>query len=221
MRNAMSQSVLHEKLVAPDERKPHQEFLDEKKEIQNKKHYQLCSSFTEGLAVIFSHVSDACMGGDQAFYWNSEDDRDCVCPDAYLIRNTDNADRLSFKLWEEKAKHPDFRIAFVLEIWSKNNPMRERYEKYEIYRDLGATEYLEFDMATNEMNLFRLDEHGRYKVAEPSANGRRASKELNAEIVYEDGLIRLYQNNEKVLTASEAKEEIARLKNELAKSNAP
>ncbi len=208
----MSQSVLHTPPDTHSEIMSHQQFPFEKKEIHNKRHYAISASFTESLTVMFATVPDVCIGGDQAFYWNREDDRDFVCPDAYLIRGADNSDRASFKLWEEVAKYPKFRIAFVLEVWSHANPIWERYEKFETYRDLGVAEYLEFDPETNALNLFRLDERKRYKHVAPSETGELRSVELGAEIKCEDGLLRLYRNGEKVLTAKEANAELARLK---------
>ncbi len=193
----------------------HQLFPSDIKEMQNQKHQQIFSFFTVMLATLFKDTPNINVGGDQAFYWNSDDDRFCIAPDAHLIRGIDNTPRSSFKLWEEKAAAPDFSIRFVLELWSKGNPFTERYEKYETYTMLGAAEYFEFDTTYDDLIGHRMNKNGRYDVIKPNPNGRIYSQELDAEIIYEDGLLRLYRNDKKVLTASEAQFELQKAQSEL------
>jgi hypothetical protein len=186
----------------------HQLFPSDIKEMQNQKHYTIFAEFGTMLRSLFATIENVSVGGDQAFYWNDNDDRFCIAPDAHLIRGIDNTPRSSFKLWEEKAAAPDFSIRFVLELWSKGNPMRERYEKYDTYAMLGAAEYFEFDTKSDDLVGHRLNDNGRYEIISPSNNGRIYSKELDAEIVYEDGLLRLYRNGKRVLTITEAETEL-------------
>lgn len=184
------------------------EFPFDRKEMRSQSHQRMFSEFVVQLAQLFAEEPMANVGGDQAFYWNSEDDRDSICPDAYLIRGIDKSPRDSFKLWEERAKFPDLSIRFALEIWSKSNPMSERFKKYDAYRFLGVAEYLEVDLLSNETLLHRkTGEH--YVTIEPNDNGRLFSQELNAEIALEDGLLRLYRDGEKILTAREAMQLLA------------
>jgi hypothetical protein len=159
------------------------------------------------------------VGGDQAFYWNSEDDRETVCPDAYVIRGIDKSPRDSFKLWEERQKFPTLSIRFVLEIWSKGNPMSERFKTYDAYRFLDVAEYLEVDLIFNELFLHRKT-NNHYITIEPNDKGRIFSLELNAELALEDGLLRLYRNGEKIPTAFEAQQKIAEMESLLAKERA-
>jgi Uma2 family endonuclease len=159
------------------------------------------------------------VGGDQAFYWNSEDDRETVCPDAYVIRGIDKSPRDSFKLWEERQKFPTLSIRFVLEIWSKGNPMSERFKKYDAYRFLDVAEYLEVDLLLNELLLHR-KANSHYLTIEPNDKGRLFSQELNAELALEDGLLRLYRNGEKILTAFESQQKLAEMESLLAKERA-
>ncbi len=189
--------------------RPHKEFPFDRKEMQSQAHQRLFSEFTVQLMQLFADEPMVNVGGDQAFYWNSEDDRETVCPDAYVIRGIDKAPRDSFKLWEERQKFPTLSIRFVLEIWSKGNPMSERFKKYDTYRFLDVAEYLEVDLLLNELLLHR-KANNHYVTIEPSDKGRLFSQELNAELALEDGLLRLYRNGEKIPTAREALELLAK-----------
>jgi Uma2 family endonuclease len=197
----------------------HKEFPFDRKEMQSQAHQRLFSEFTVQLMQLFADEPMVNVGGDQAFYWNSEDDRESVCPDAYVIRGIDKSPRDSFKLWEERQKFPTLSIRFVLEIWSKGNPMSERFKKYDAYRFLDVAEYLEVDLIFNELFLHRKT-NNHYITIEPNDKGRIFSLELNAELALEDGLLRLYRNGEKIPTAFEAQQKIAEMESLLAKERA-
>jgi len=197
----------------------HKEFPFERKEMQSQAYQCLFSEFTVQLMQLFADEPMVNVGGDQAFYWNSEDDRESVCPDAYLIRGIDKAPRESFKLWEERQRFPTLSIRFVLEIWSKGNPMSERFKKYDAYRFLDVAEYLEVDLIFNELLLHRKT-NNHYITIEPNDKGRIFSLELNAELALEDGLLRLYRNGEKILTAFEAQQKLVEMESLLAKERA-
>ncbi|MBC8042559.1 MAG: Uma2 family endonuclease [Rhizobacter sp.] len=186
----------------------HQLFPFEQKEMQSNLHYTVCSEFTTMLRAQFKDDADANIGGDQAFYWNAKDDRDVICPDVYLVRGIGNGLRSSIKFWEEEK----MSMRFVLEVWSKSNSAAERYEKYERYAELGVSEYAELDTERSELTGHRLNERGRYTVIQPQ-DGKVFFAELGLSVVYENDLLRLYRNDEKVLTASESAAEIVRLKN--------
>jgi hypothetical protein len=187
--------------------------------MQSQAYQRLFSEFTVQLMQLFADEPMVNVGGDQAFYWNSEDDRETVCPDAYVIRGIDKSPRDSFKLWEERQKFPTLSIRFVLEIWSKGNPMSERFKTYDAYRFLDVAEYLEVDLIFNELFLHRKT-NNHYITIEPNDKGRIFSLELNAELALEDGLLRLYRNGEKIPTAFEAQQKIAEMESLLAKERA-
>jgi|GEM_PF-1508197 len=197
----------------------HKEFPFERKEMQSQAYQRLFSEFTVQLMQLFADEPMVNVDGDQAFYWNSEDDRETVCLDAYVIRGIDKAPRESFKLWEERQKFPTLSIRFVLEIWSKGNPMSERFKKYDAYRFLDVAEYLEVDVLLNELLLHR-KANSHYLTIEPNDKGRLFSQELNAELALEDGLLRLYRNGEKILTAFESQQKLAEMESLLAKERA-
>ncbi len=193
----------------------HQEFPSEIEDIQSDTHTWICTEFISALRALFSDAPDVAVGGDTGFYWNSQDDRNRLVPDAYLIRNAGKHPRKSWKLWEEKSQFPNLSIDFVLEVWSENNSLPEKLEKFVQYQRLGAKEYLQLDTPTEQLFAHRLNDEGIYVSIPMSEHNRLPLHSLNAEVAYENGLIRLYQNGEKILTLSEAQAELQRLRSEL------
>ncbi|MFN3345303.1 MAG: Uma2 family endonuclease [Chloroherpetonaceae bacterium] len=195
---------------------PHQEFPSEIEDMQSDTHTWICTEFISALRALFADDPDVAIGGDTGFYWNSQDDRDRLVPDAYLVRHAGKHPRKSWKLWEEKSLHPNLSIDFVLEVWSDSNSLPEKLEKFVLYQRLGAKEYLQLDTPTNTLFAHRLDNNGIYTAIATNEHGRLPLQSLNADVIYENGLIRLYRNNQKILTLSEAQAELDALRNELA-----
>lgn len=184
--------------------------------MQSDTHTWICTEFISALRALFSEDPDVTVGGDTGFYWNAQDDRDRLVPDAYLIRNAGKHPRKSWKLWEEKSLYPTLSIDFVLEVWSDSNSLPEKLEKFVLYQRLGAKEYLQLDTPTDTLFAHRLNHDGLYTAIATNEHGRLPLHSLNAEVIYENGLIRLYRNNQKILTLSEAQAELDALRNELA-----
>ncbi len=193
----------------------HQEFPSEIEDMQSDTHTKICSYFITTLFELFLNEPDVAVGGDTGFYWNSQDDRNRLVPDAYLIRNAGKHPRKSWKLWEEKSQFPNLSIDFVLEVWSEHNPLPEKLEKFVQYQRLGAKEYLQLELSTEHLFAHRLNDDGIYVSIPISEHNRLPLHSLNAEVAYENGLIRLYRNGEKILTLSEAQAELQRLRSEL------
>jgi Uma2 family endonuclease len=194
----------------------HQEFPSEIEDMQSDTHTRICSYFITTISELFLSDPDVAVGGDTGFYWNNQDDRERLVPDAYLIRNAGKHPRKSWKLWEEKAQYPTLSIEFVLEVWSESNPLPEKLEKFAQYQRLGAKEYVQLDVASNLLFGHRLNADGFYVSIPLNEHGRLPVQSLNAELAYENGLIRLYRNGKKILTLSEAQAELDALRSELA-----
>jgi Uma2 family endonuclease len=206
--------------LVQDEPKPqtaiHQEFPSEIEDMQSDTHTWICTEFISALRALFSDDPEVAVGGDTGFYWNNQDDRERLVPDAYLIRNAGKHPRKSWKLWEEKNQYPNLSIEFVLEVWSESNPLPEKLEKFAQYQRLGAKEYVQLDVASNLLFGHRLNADGFYVSIPLNEHGRLPVQSLNAELTYENGLIRLYRNGKKILTLSEAQAELDALRSELA-----
>ncbi|MFQ3598955.1 MAG: Uma2 family endonuclease [Chloroherpetonaceae bacterium] len=193
----------------------HQEFPSEIEDTQSDMHTSICTEFISTLRALFSSAPDVAVGGDTGFYWNSQDDRNRLVPDAYLIRNAGKHPRKSWKLWEEKSQFPNLSIDFVLEVWSESNPLPEKLEKFVQYQRLGAKEYLQLDVPTEQLFAHRLNDDGIYVSVPMTEHNRLPLHSLNAELAYENGLIRFYRNGEKILTLSEAQAELDAVRKEL------
>jgi Uma2 family endonuclease len=186
----------------------HQLFPSEIREMQGDEHSKICSEFFIMLRLLFEGDENAAVGSDIGFYWNNQDDREWLSPDGSLIRNAGNTPRQSWKFWEERAAHPNLSIEFVLEVWSPSNRATKRREKMGQYQRLGAREFFDLDPKTGKFFAHRLVGN----VYEPIAqgeNGRFFSEGLQAELVYEGGLIRLYRDGHRLSTFSEAQAELS------------
>jgi len=64
-----------------------------------------------------------------------------IAPDIFVVFGTSKEDRISYTVWEEDGKVPDF----VLEITSKGTVTKDRKQNPLIYRDLGVKEYFQYD----------------------------------------------------------------------------
>jgi Uma2 family endonuclease len=64
-----------------------------------------------------------------------------IAPDTFVVFGMSKEDRVSYKIWEEGGKAPDF----VLEITSKGTVTKDREQNPIIYRDLGVKEYFQYD----------------------------------------------------------------------------
>jgi len=89
-------------------------------------------------------------------------------------------------------------------------------EKFAQYQRLGAKEYVQLDVSSNLLFGHRLNADGFYVSIPLNEHGRLPVQSLNAELAYENGLIRLYRNGKKILTLSEAQAELDALRSELA-----
>lgn len=105
----------------------------------------------------------------------------------------------AFKIWETPID-----LRFVCEIWSNQNDEAERHRKFAIYQNiLQETEYAELTR-DEVLYAYRLNSDGEYEQILPNSPGRLWLRELDAELAFEDGLIRVYRNGEKIPTLKEA-----------------
>ena len=83
---------------------------------------------------------DVYVSGNLFIYYQEGNPRAVVAPDVFVVFGADNADRSSYRLWEEP-KGPDF----VLEITSGSTRREDQVSKRELYRSLGVGEYWQYD----------------------------------------------------------------------------
>jgi Uma2 family endonuclease len=70
-----------------------------------------------------------------------------------------------------KEKHLDGPADLVIEIASPESRLRDRGEKFAEYELGGVREYWIVDPERKEADFYRLDERGRYRLAEPDRDG--------------------------------------------------
>ncbi len=171
----------------------------EEKLGQGKQHEKRLRELISLLEVALDSRNDLIVGGDRFIYYEQGRRDKCVAPDAFVIKDFHGQEPDAFKLWETPID-----LRFACEIWSAQNSEAERHRKFAIYRDvLKAKEYAEL---TEEGRLFvyRLNDDGDYTQLVPNEHGRFYLQELNAELVFEDGLIRIYKDGKKIPTLKEA-----------------
>jgi hypothetical protein len=88
----------------------------------------------------FRHRDDVYVSGNLFIYYEAGNSEAAVAPDVFVVRGATNADRPSYRLWEEP-KGPDF----VLEITSRRTYREDQLKKRELYRSLGVQEYWQYD----------------------------------------------------------------------------
>jgi Uma2 family endonuclease len=171
----------------------------EEKLGQGKKHEKRLRELITLLEVALDNQPDVIVGGDRFFYYEKGKRNKSVAPDAFVIKHFQGEEPDAFKLWETPID-----LRFACEIWSAQNNEAERHCKFAVYRDvLKAKEYAEL---TDDERLFvyRLNDEGDYEQLVPNEHGRFFLQELNAELVFEDGLIRIYKDGKKIPTLKEA-----------------
>ena len=83
---------------------------------------------------------DVYVSGNLLLYYQEGNPRAVVAPDVFVVLGVSNADRSSYRLWEER-KGPDF----VLEITSRTTYREDQGRERELYCSLGVREYWQYD----------------------------------------------------------------------------
>jgi Uma2 family endonuclease len=171
----------------------------EEKLGQGKNHELRFTELLSFLRVLFAEQKNYIVGGDRFIYFEKGRRDKCVAPDAFVIRNFQGEEPDAFKLWETPID-----LRFACEIWSAQNDEAERHRKFAIYRDvLKAKEYAELS-EEGRLYAYRLTDEGDYEQLTPNEHGRLFLQELDAELVFEEGLIRVYKDGKKIPTLKEA-----------------
>jgi Uma2 family endonuclease len=170
----------------------------EEKLGQGKKHEKRFREIVNFLEIIFEGRDDVFVGGDRFIYLEKGNKRKCVAPDAFVIKGFAGDEPDVFKIWETAID-----LRFACEIWSRTNDEAERQRKFGIYQNvLKVPEYVELTR-DEQFYTYRLNSEGEYEMILPNQNGRIESAELGAELAFQDGLIRIYQNGSKIPTLQE------------------
>ncbi len=96
---------------------------------------------TEALRLWFEKRQNVYVSGNLFIRYREEKVEKRIAPDTFVVFGMSNEDRVSYKIYEEGGKAPDF----VLEITSKGTVTKDREQNPLIYRDLGVKEYFQYD----------------------------------------------------------------------------
>jgi Uma2 family endonuclease len=96
---------------------------------------------TEALKLWFEQLPDVYVSGNLFIRYEKDGAEKRIAPDIFVVFGTSKEDRVSYTVWEEDGKVPDF----VLEITSKGTVAKDRKHNPLIYRDLGVKEYFQYD----------------------------------------------------------------------------
>ncbi len=96
---------------------------------------------TEALRLWFEPQENVYVSGNLFILYEENKTEKRVAPDTFVVFGTSKEDRVSYRIWEEGGKVPDF----VLEITSKGTVTKDREQNPLIYRALGVKEYFQYD----------------------------------------------------------------------------
>ena len=96
---------------------------------------------TEVLKLWFDQLPNVYVSGNLFIRYEEDGAEKRIAPDIFVVFGTSKEDRISYALWEEDGKVPDF----VLEVTSKGTVTKDRKQNPLIYRDLGVKEYFQYD----------------------------------------------------------------------------
>lgn len=96
---------------------------------------------TEALRLWFEKQQNIYVSGNLFIRYREEKVEKRIAPDTFVVFGMSNEDHVSYKVYEEGGKAPDF----VLEITSKGTVTKDREQNPLIYRNLGVKEYFQYD----------------------------------------------------------------------------
>jgi Uma2 family endonuclease len=178
---------------------------------------------TEALKLWFDQLSDVYVSGNLFIRYEEDGAEKRISPDIFVVFGTSKEDRVSYTVWEEDGKVPDF----VLEITSKGTVTKDRKQNSLIYRDLGVKEYFQYDPTGGYLKPTALQglrlENGQYEpisiLTLPDNTLSLHSEVLGLDLrLFPDNSFRFYDPISKQILRSHAEAEHARYQAELDRS---
>jgi Uma2 family endonuclease len=146
---------------------------------------------TEALRLWFEKQHNVYVSGNLFIRYLEKKVEKRIAPDTFVVFGMSSEDRVSYKIYEEGGKAPDF----VLEITSKGTVTKDREQNPLIYRDLGVKEYFQYDPSGEYLKPTSLQgvrlEDGKY-VAIAALVLRDGTLSLHSEVLGLD--LHLYPN---------------------------
>lgn len=95
----------------------------------------------EALSIYFQQQKDVYVSGNLFIYYKKGVPSAVIAPDVFVVFGVSNKKRMSYKLWEENNKVPDF----VLGITSLKTQENDELDKPIKYAKMGVKEYFQYD----------------------------------------------------------------------------
>ncbi len=178
---------------------------------------------TEALRLWFEAQANVYVSGNLFIRYMDNNIEKRIAPDTFVVFGMSKEDRVSYKIYEEGGKAPDF----VLEITSKGTVTKDREQNPLIYRDLGVKEYFQYDPTGEYLKPTSLQgvrlEQGRYEAIAVSVLPDDILS-LHSEVLgldlhlYPDRGFRFYDPISNQVLLSYAEAERARFQAELERS---
>jgi Uma2 family endonuclease len=102
----------------------------------------------ETLDIYFQGRNDVYVSGNLFIYYKKGIPSAVVAPDVFVVFGVEKKKRLSYKVWEEGGKVPNF----VLEITSATTQENDEEDKPKKYSLLGVQEYFQYDPTGDYLN---------------------------------------------------------------------
>jgi Uma2 family endonuclease len=178
---------------------------------------------TEALKLWFEKLSDVYVSGNLFIRYEEDGVEKRVAPDIFVIFGTSNEDRVSYTVWEEDGKAPDF----VLELTSKGTVTKDRKQNPLIYKSLGVKEYFQYDPSGGSLKPTSLQGvrlvNGKYKpipvLTLPDGTLSLHSETLGLDLhLFPDKSFRFFDPISRQILRSHAEAEHARYQAELERS---
>lgn len=177
----------------------------------------------EALNIYFQDRDDVYVSGNLFIYYKKGVPSAVIAPDVFVVFGVEKKKRLSYKVWQEAGKVPNF----VLEITSATTQENDETEKPLKYAALGVQEYFQYDPTgdylTPQLKGSRLVE-GKYEPITsdylPDGVLSIKSEQLGLDLRLIDGELRFYDplTGKKLLSYQET--ELARQQAEQAQRDA-
>jgi Uma2 family endonuclease len=102
----------------------------------------------EALDIYFQDRNDVYVSGNLFVYYKKGIPSAVVAPDVFVVFEVDKKKRVSYKVWEEGGKVPNF----ILEITSASTQENDEEDKPTKYSLLGVQEYFQYDPTGDYLN---------------------------------------------------------------------
>ncbi len=179
-------------------------------------HREEMTYLIQALQSRYREAPDVQVGGNLFLYYIPGDPRAVVSPDVYVTLGIPKGLRRVYKLWEE-GKAP----TLVIEVTSDSTRDEDLSRKKVCYEQLGVEEYVLFDPLGEYLEP-RLQGYGlvqgRYQPIPREIDGALLSRTTGLKLKPEGHRLRLVERatGEPLLSDQEVREELARLRRELA-----